>query len=164
MAGIRLGVAFAAPEVAHLLNCIKAPYNISSPASALASKCLSDEGLEVMRCNVNEILKQRDLFVESLQRLRKTRKAGMPGVGNIIGGLDANFILLQIVSGEGQPDNELAQKLYITLAETKGVVVRYRGMERGCKGSLRITVGTEKEMETLVSRLEEWQNSHNQEN
>src|SRR5579862_3938046 len=41
LAGIRLGIAFASPEVANLLNCMKAPYNISSPASALAIRALS---------------------------------------------------------------------------------------------------------------------------
>jgi histidinol-phosphate aminotransferase len=163
LAGIRLGVAIAAPEVAHLLNCIKMPYNISSPASALASQCLSEEGLAVMNRNINEILKQRGLLVQSLEKLHKSRKPGVPGVGCIIGGLDANFILLQIVNGKGKPDNECAHALYIALAEAKGVVVRYRGMERGCEGSLRITVGTEKEMEILVFRLEEWQNCQVQE-
>ena len=40
-----------------------------------------------------------------------------------------------------------------------GVVVRFRGNERGCKGALRITVGTRDEMQTLLLRLQEWQKS-----
>ena len=40
-----------------------------------------------------------------------------------------------------------------------GVVVRFRGNERGCPGALRITVGTKDEMQTLLLRLQEWQHS-----
>jgi histidinol-phosphate aminotransferase len=159
LAGIRLGIAFASAEIASLLNCMKAPYNISSPASALATRALSPEGLAVMTHNVNDLLRQRDFLVESLQQAKKNRKQGLPGIGDIIGGLDANFILVRIVNGNGEPDNSITEKLYTTLAETMGVVVRFRGNETGCKGALRITVGTKDEMQTLLLRLQEWQNS-----
>jgi histidinol-phosphate aminotransferase len=159
LAGIRLGVAFAAPEIAHLFNCIKAPYNISSPASALAMKALSAEGLAVMRFNVNVIWKQRDVVVSALQAGAKARKPGMPGIGNIIGGLDANFILVQIVNRDGEPDNDVSEALYKMLAEEMGVVVRFRGNERGCVGAWRVTVGTADENTTLLMRLKEWQHS-----
>ena len=159
LAGIRLGIAYAAREIAYLLNCMKAPYNISSPASVLAMRALSPEGLAVMKHNVNDLLQQRDFLVNSLREAQKARKPGLPGIGEIIGGLDANFVLLQIVNGDGKPDNVVAEKLYTTLAESKGVVVRFRGTERGCEGSLRITVGTHSEMQTLLLRLQEWQYS-----
>ena len=84
---------------------MKAPYNISSPASALAMRALSTEGLAVMRYNVNDLLRQRDFLVEALQQGKEARRQGLPGIGNIIGGLDANFVLVQIVNGEGEPDN-----------------------------------------------------------
>jgi len=159
LAGIRLGIAFAPAEIAYYLNCIKAPYNISSPASALGMRALSTEGLAVMRHNVNDILHQRDFIAKALEEGKKARKPGKPGIGNIIGGVDANFLLVQIVNGQGEPDNEVSEKLYTTLAETMGVVVRFRGKERGCTGALRITVGTKDEMQTLLLRLQEWQHA-----
>ena len=159
LAGIRLGIAFAPVEIAYYLNCMKAPYNISSPASALGMRALSTEGLAVMKHNVNDILQQRDFITKALEEGKKVRKPGKPGIGNIIGGLDANFLLVQIVNGQGEPDNEVSEKLYITLAETMGVVVRFRGKERGCTGALRITVGTKDEMQTLLLRLQEWQHA-----
>ena len=121
LAGIRLGIAFSSPEIANLLNCMKAPYNISSPASALAMRALSSEGLAVMRHNVDDLLQQRDFLVESLIQGKKARKEGLPGIGEIIGGLDANFVLVQIVNGDGGPDNTIAEGLYTMLAETMGV-------------------------------------------
>jgi histidinol-phosphate aminotransferase len=138
---------------------MKAPYNVSSPASALATRALSPEGLAVMSRNVNDLLQQREYLIESLQQAKKARKAGLPGIGEIIGGLDSNFLLVQIVDGDGQPNNTIAESLYTCLAETMGVVVRFRGNETGCKGCLRITVGTKDEMQTLLLRLQEWQNS-----
>jgi histidinol-phosphate aminotransferase len=159
LAGIRLGISFSSPEIAHLFNCMKAPYNISSPASALAMRALSPEGLAVMNHNVNDLLQQREHLIESLRQEKKARKPGVAGIGEIIGGLDANFLLVQIVDGDGNPDNTIAETLYTSLAETMGVVVRFRGNETGCKGSIRITVGTKDEMQTLLLRLQEWQNS-----
>ncbi|CRK09913.1 hypothetical protein BN1723_009090, partial [Verticillium longisporum] len=43
MAGIRLGAAFTSEPIARLLNSLKAPYNISSPTSALASYAASEK-------------------------------------------------------------------------------------------------------------------------
>ena len=160
LAGIRLGILFSFPEIAHLLNRMKAPYNISSPASALGMRALSPEGLAVWKHNVADILEQRQLLLDALQKGKKARKPGVPGIGDIIGGLDANFLLVQIVDGDGEPNNEIAKNLFTTLAEKMGVVVRFRGGERGCTGALRITVGTRDEMQTLLLRLQEWQDSH----
>ena len=150
-------MTFASPEVANVLNCMKAPYNVSSLASGLAIRTLSSEGLVVMRQNVNDLLQQRALLVESLQQRQRARKLGEQGIGPIIGGFDANFILVQILNGDGEPCSATAEALYKLLAEKKGVVVRFRGSERNCTGALRITVGTSEEMQTLLLRLQEWQ-------
>jgi len=55
----------------------------------------------------------------------------------------------------GVPDNKRAKEIYQTLAEERGIVVRYRGGELGCTGCLRITVGTEDENKALLCRLRE---------
>jgi histidinol-phosphate aminotransferase len=136
---------------------MKAPYNISSPASALAMRALSPEGLAVMKRNVDDILHQRSLLVQVLQQLEKSREPGKSGIGTIIGGFDANFILVRILNENGEPCNKTAESLYKLLAEKMGVVVRFRGSERNCTGALRITVGTAQEMRTLLFRLQEWQ-------
>ncbi|KXH60191.1 histidinol-phosphate aminotransferase [Colletotrichum salicis] len=138
MAGIRLGAAFAAPPVARLLNAMKAPYNISTPTSALAQYAVSDKGLAVMRDNRAKILTQRDRIIAELPRV--------PGVGRLRGGTESNFLLYEMLDTAGQPDNVTALAVYERLAENKGVVVRFRGKEHGCLGCLRITIGTEDEV------------------
>lgn len=80
----------------------------------------------------------------------------IPSIGRILGGNNANFILCEILDKDGgKPSNKRAVEIYKTLAEQRGVVVRYRGSERGCEGCLRVTVGTADECETLIKQLKE---------
>ena len=149
LAGIRLGAAFTSPEIARLLNNLKAPYNISSPTSALACAALQPKNLAVMRGNRERIVEQRNRLIQELPRI--------PGVGNFLGGAESNFLLTEILdrprSRGGQPSNETALAVYERLAETKGVIVRFRGKEIGCQGCIRITVGSEAEVDKLLGEM-----------
>ncbi|KAL1985844.1 hypothetical protein VTN96DRAFT_7336 [Rasamsonia emersonii] len=149
LAGIRLGAAFSSPEIASLLNNMKAPYNISSPTSALAKAALSPKNLAVMRQKRDKIIAQRERMLRELPNI--------PGVGRFLGGQDANFLLVEILdkpaSEGGKPSNVTALATYEALAEKKGVVVRFRGKEYGCEGCLRVTVGTEDEVTKFLEEL-----------
>ncbi|PHH64835.1 hypothetical protein CDD81_3901 [Ophiocordyceps australis] len=145
MAAIRLGAAFASPPVASLLNNLKAPYNISAPTSALAAAALSPDGLQIMRDNRRQIFDQRDRLLRELPSI--------PGIGRLRGGTDANFLLYEILGPDGSPNNATAQALYERLADTKGLIVRFRGNEHGCLACLRITVGTSEEVTRLLEAL-----------
>ncbi|KAI8723786.1 Imidazole acetol-phosphate transaminase [Fusarium sp. LHS14.1] len=145
MAGIRLGAAFTSPPIARLLNSLKAPYNISSPTSSLASYAVSERGLAVMRANRARLLEQRDRLIEELPKI--------PGVGRLRGGTESNFLLYEMLDAAGNPDNATALAVYEKLAESKGVVVRFRGKEHGCLGCLRITLGTEPEVTRFLESL-----------
>jgi histidinol-phosphate aminotransferase len=146
LAGIRLGVAFSSPEVASLLNNMKAPYNISSPTSAIANAALEDKNLAVMRDNRAKIIQQRNRLLKEMPAI--------PGVGRFLGGTDSNFLLVELLDGEGgRPDNVTALAVYETMAGQRGVVVRFRGKEHGCTGCLRVTVGTEKEVDRFLTEL-----------
>ena len=145
LAGIRLGFAFTSPEIATLFNNLKAPYNISSPTSALARRALEASSLAVMRSNRERILEQRERLLRQLPEI--------PGVGQTIGGMDSNYVLVQFLdrpSPAGKPCNQTAMALYTSLAESRGIVVRFRGKEFGCEGCLRITVGTAEEVDRFL--------------
>ncbi|KAK1967115.1 histidinol-phosphate aminotransferase [Colletotrichum sublineola] len=146
MAGIRLGAAFTSPPIARLLNAMKAPYNISTPTSALAQCAVSKKGLAVMRANRAKILAQRDRIIAELPKV--------PGVGRLRGGTESNFLLYEMLDVAGNPDNVTALAVYERLAEDKGVVVRFRGKEHGCLGCLRITIGTEDEVTRFLASIE----------
>ena len=149
LAGIRLGVAFSSPEIATLLNNMKAPYNISNPTSTIAIAALQEENLAIMRQNREKIIRQRERLLQELPRI--------PGVGRFRGGTDSNFLLVEILGkpreNGGRPDNVMALNVYETMAGQRGVVVRFRGKEHGCNGCLRITVGTEKEVDRFLEEL-----------
>ncbi|KAJ5987543.1 Histidinol-phosphate aminotransferase [Penicillium sp. IBT 35674x] len=146
LAGIRLGVAYTSPEIARLLNSLKAPYNISSPTSALATAALTEPNLAVMRQSREKIVAQRDRLLRELPQI--------PGVGRFLGGTDSNFLLVEILDAAGKPSNVTALAVYEALAEKRGVVVRFRGKEYGCEGCIRITVGTEKEVTKFLQQLQ----------
>lgn len=149
LAGIRLGSAFTSPPIALLLNSMKAPYNIPNPTSQIARAALSSKNLSVSERNKQLILQQRDRLLEELPQI--------PGVGEFLGGFDSNFLLVEMLDAPrghgGKPCNVTALKVYESLAEVKGVVVRFRGKEHGCEGCLRITVGTQQEVDRLLSEL-----------
>lgn len=147
LAGARIGAAFAAEPVARLLNNLKAPYNISDPTSQLALAALSPASLETMRVRRDCLLKQRSRLLDGLKQIS--------GVGKVIGGLDANFLLVQMLDrpSSHEASNEVALRVYEGLAEKQGVVVRFRGKEYGCLGCLRITVGTKDEVDRCLAEL-----------
>ena len=151
LAGIRLGVAFTSPEVASLLNSMKAPYNISSPTSAIANAALEEHNLKVMRDNRQKIVMQRERLLQELPKI--------PGIGRFLGGADSNFLLVEVLDKPkdqgGQPNNPTALEVYETMAGQRGVVVRFRGKELGCTGCLRITVGTEKEVDRFLQEIKD---------
>lgn len=144
-------MAFAHPALIQILMNTKAPYNISAPTAALALSALSPPAVATMSAKVSTLIKQRNVLVQKLPALAPL------GLGAIIGGNDANFVMVPVLekSGSGRPDNARAQKIYKTLAEEEGVVVRYRGGEPGCSGCLRITVGNQEENEVVLAKLEE---------
>jgi histidinol-phosphate aminotransferase len=103
----------------------------------------------VMQEHMKLIVKQRNRLLEELPKI--------PGVGKFVGGEESNFLLYEFLDAPadegGKPSNETALAVYETLAEEKGVVVRFRGKEHGCLGCLRITVGTEKEVDRFLEEV-----------
>ncbi|EIN08930.1 histidinol-phosphate aminotransferase [Punctularia strigosozonata HHB-11173 SS5] len=150
LAAIRLGIALAQPALIQILSNTKAPYNIGTPTALLAQAALAPTSIDAMREKVGTLVRLRGVLLEALAapELRAL------GVGSAIGGNDANFVMVPILSREtGEPDNARAQRVYKVLAEEEGVVVRFRGNEPGCLACLRITVGSEQETRTVLERL-----------
>jgi histidinol-phosphate aminotransferase len=149
LAAIRLGLGLASPELVQILSNTKAPYNVSAPTAALALHALAPESLVAMRSKVQQLIQGRQWLVAALEEFRR-----QGDLGHRVGGLDGNFVLFPVLKrGTGEPDNVRAEKVYQKLAETEGVVVRFRGREHGCEGCLRITVGTDEENRICVEKL-----------
>ncbi|QRV81889.1 aminotransferase class I and II protein [Ceratobasidium sp. AG-Ba] len=148
LAAIRLGVALAQPPLIQILTNTKAPYNISTPSASLALAALSAEGVVNMKEKIQVLNSNRAKLLQGLAELAPL------GVGKVIGGNHANFVIVPILSKNGgEPDNTRSSVAYKRLAEELGVVVRFRGNEYGCKACLRITVGSEEEVTVVLERL-----------
>ncbi|CAO1637279.1 unnamed protein product [Parajaminaea phylloscopi] len=151
LAGIRLGIAYGSPDLIQVMNNTKAPYNISVPTAYLASLALSPEGLAKARTTLQTLIKNRTWLLENL--------APIPGVGDVLGGNDANFVLVQILDAPktqgGKPDSARAGRIYKKMAEERGLVVRNRASDLGCQGCLRITVGTADENKRCIELIAE---------
>lgn len=109
-----------------------------------------------MRAKAQTLVASREKMLAALSEPNLTQL----GVGKSIGGNDANFVLIPILEkAEGdkppQPSSARSNKIYRSLAEENGVVVRYRGNEPGCAGCLRITIGTGEENKVILQKLEE---------
>ncbi len=130
MAGLRLGMAFTSPEVAALFARVKYPYNVNTPTQRTVIERLA-LGVETQ---VAEIRRQRGMLAEAL--------AACPIVEKVFPS-DANFLLVRVADPDG---------LYDRLIDA-GVIVRNRHRVAGCKGCLRITVGTPEENENVLKVL-----------
>ena len=132
MAGIRLGMCFASVEIIKILKKIKPPYNVNVLTQQVALKRILNEG-DVQR-EVDSIVNERKLLVEKLINIPFIKKL-YPS--------DANFILAKV---------DDANKRYKQLIE-KGIVIRNRSNQPLCENTLRFTVGTTSENETLMNVL-----------
>ncbi len=131
MAGLRIGLAIADPEVISLMSKVKYPYNINVVAQKMALAKL-DAGAKDKA--VAEIVGQRFRLEKELVKC--------PEVKGIYSS-DANFLLVRFDA----PD-EVYERLL-----GGGVIVRNRSRVPGCEGCLRITVGTPAENDRLLRLL-----------
>jgi len=132
LAALRLGMAFASPEIINFLNKIKPPYNIGEATQLLALKAL--EQADKLTGIITEINQGRQYLQETLPKLTQVRKV-YPS--------DANFLLVEVTD---------ADKIYAYLLDN-GIVVRNRSTQPGCFNCLRVTVGTQAENEKLIGVL-----------
>ncbi len=132
-AGLRLGMAFASPEIIALLNKVKYPYNISAANQKAALDILQNK--VVFQNDVAVLLEQRDRVIEKLNQF--------PFIVKIYP-TDANFVLVKV---------ENATQLYQFLKD-RNVIVRNRS--KAVTNTLRITIGSEAENTALIESLEQY--------
>jgi histidinol-phosphate aminotransferase len=134
MAGIRLGMAFAQPEIIRIFNKIKYPYNINILTQEKALELL--DHLEEKESWVNTIVEERGKMIRKLFKL--------PFV-QVVYPSDANFILVKMHDARG---------IYEYLTEQK-IIVRDRSKIALCDDCLRITIGSPEENKKLRKALKE---------
>jgi histidinol-phosphate aminotransferase len=133
LAGMRLGLAVARPEVVAALDKIRDHYHLDRLALVAATAALQDQAYLLK--TVAKIRATRDWFSAELRKL-----------GYRINPSQANYIFAE------PPDAE-SKRIYDALFSRK-ILVRYFS-DPLLKHGLRITIGTRKEMETTLAAMAE---------
>lgn len=132
LAGIRIGIAYASPEIIQVLTKIKPPYNVNSLSQTQAILSLNESNK--LKEEVAALTSLRALLQEELPKLSYVEKV-FP--------TDSNFILIRV---------DDANIRYLQLL-SKGIVVRNRTNDPLCENCLRITIGTPEETDKLLTIL-----------
>jgi histidinol-phosphate aminotransferase len=132
LAALRIGMGFASSETIHIMNRVKAPYNINRVSQEIAMLALNE--LPKVNDWIKQIVQQRDSLSVELRLFDFVLKV-YPS--------DANFLLVKVKE---------PQRLYAYLS-SNGIIVRDRSKVPLCEGCLRITIGTEDENKKLLALL-----------
>lgn len=131
-AAMRLGIAYAHPDIIALFNNVKYPYNINILTQREAIRILDRE--EEVKDVAERLVKMRGSLAERLAALPAVKKVHPS---------DANFLLVTVDDADG---------LYDYL-KNEGVIVRNRSRVNLCGDSIRITVGNPEENELLIEKI-----------
>ena len=132
LAGLRLGMAFAHPEIIGLMNKVKAPYNINVLTQNEVMRRLEEQGL--IQQQVHQIKQEKEQLLLEFKSIAFIKKV-FPS--------DANFFLVKM---------DDSRRRYNELID-RGIVVRDSSKNLNCANTLRITVGTPDENNALVIAL-----------
>ena len=133
LAGLRVGFGIAAPELAGGMSRVKEHYNVNALSQVAAEAALDD--IDWMRHNARRIGATRARLTRTLQDL-----------GCHVWESEANFVLARMPSGvdAGRVAGELRQRR---------ILVRYFGGDPRLSDCLRISVGTDGEIDRLLGEL-----------
>ena len=133
LAGMRLGLAVARPEVIAALDKIRDHYHLDRLALVAATAALKDQAY--LQATVAKVCETREWFCDELRKIRYRIEPSK-----------ANFIF-------AVPPDENAKRVYDALFERK-ILVRYF-TDPLLKSGLRISIGTRSEMETVLAAMAE---------
>lgn len=135
LAGLRCGFTIADPEVIKMMLKVIDPYPISDPVAQIAVQALSKCGLEILATRVKELNDRKQKFIEFAKSLDYVEEVFAD---------KANYILLRFKDGED---------LFNTCA-LKGIILRDFHTKPRLKNCVRITIGSEQEMDELIAVMQ----------
>jgi len=129
LAGIRLGFAVSHPENIGLIHRVKNNKDVNTLAQIAGEAAIRDR--EYLDAHVKEILRVKKWFVDNVP-------SQFPVIDT-----EANFVLLNYEFESGLIDRLKSEKIF----------VRDRADQHGLKNYLRITIGTDEQMRSVVEAL-----------
>ncbi|MBS0250086.1 MAG: histidinol-phosphate transaminase [Proteobacteria bacterium] len=134
LAALRIGWAYCPPEIADVLNRIRGPFNLSSPAIAAGAVAIEDVA------HMERAKHHNDVWLPWVEgELRKLGLAVTPSV--------ANFVLMHFPEGSDKTAAGADDFL-----KSQGVIVRRVGAY-GFPNALRMTIGSESDNKRAIDAL-----------
>lgn len=142
LAGLRVGYALGSPAVITVLDRIRDSYNVNrlSQAGALAA------------------LKSQDVyrgFIGQVKATREWTRTRLEDLGWKVCPSEANFLFVAPKDAAGDTGPEVASALFKYL-ESRKVLVRYFPRHPLTASHLRISIGTQSEMERFMEEVVSW--------
>ena len=135
LAGVRIGWAYCPPHVADVLNRIRGPFNVSTPAIAAGTAAMEDVGF------IEQAVAHNTKWLQWVTaEVRKLWLEVTPSVGN--------FVLIHFTSAE----KAAAADAHLM---ARGIIVR-RVDSYGLPKALRVSIGSEGANHAFISALTEF--------
>ena len=131
LAGLRIGILAGPREQISMVRRASSPYSVNAVALAILPVALED----------NEYVAG---YVKHVKSGREKLQMELSALGIAWWPSEANFVLFQ-VGGKHQE--------FVEAMRQRGILVRDRSKDPGCDGCVRITVGTEAQMEQCLAAL-----------
>jgi histidinol-phosphate aminotransferase len=133
LAGLRIGILAGETRQLAMVGRVASPYNVNAAALAVLPEALQDQ--DYVKSYVAQVLTNRDKLQQELGDL-----------GLHYWPSHANFVLVRV----GPSHVEFVRAL-----RDRGILVRNRNSDPGCKGCVRLTVGSNEHTQTLIAALRE---------
>lgn len=133
-AGVRCGVAVARADVSDLLARVLAPYPIPQPVVQAVMSIMAPANLVRLASRRQEIVARRDAFAEAARTIPEVREV-LPS--------DANYLLLLVDDADA----------LCARAGEAGFILRNQSHQPGLANAVRVSIGTDEEMEGLLGVL-----------
>jgi len=137
LGGVRLGWSYASKEITDVLNRIRGPFNVNAVAQVAGVAALRDKGF------VKKAFEHNQKWLNRLPR--ELEAIGLKMTPSV-----TNFVLVHFPKAS----EKSAEKADLFL-QSRGIIVR-RVLSYGLPDALRITIGTDEEMEEVLSALKDF--------
>lgn len=145
LAGLRVGYGLASAETIGLLDRVRDSYNVNRLSQAGALAALADQ--DYLRETVGRVKATRRRFAEALHAR-----------GWFVYPSQTNFVLARPTRGGCEPSPAVAEGLFQFLQE-KRILVRYFPACPLTANALRITIGTDSQMDIFLEAIDQWQSN-----
>lgn len=137
LAGLRCGFTIANSDIISMMSKVIAPYPISAPVADIASRALTEHGVEKMHLRVRETKTLRTQLFHWLTKQAWCNKVFQS---------DANFVLFQC------KNTDLKNFIFNTLAKQQ-ILIRDQSKQMNLDNCLRISIGSEQELTQLQQTI-----------